>query len=206
MQIKTLTQCDIKFLEAGKAMQFAGYASKFNGVDSYGDTIAPGAYVETIGMRQRPILMKRNHWAGVIGKWLTMREDEIGLYVEGEFTPGNREAEDTYALVKHGAISGLSIGYEPTEFEMLADGRRLLKRITLHEISVVDSPADAGAVIASVKDAHGLKDVEAILRSRGFSQSEATAIVARVKSLAHGDRADEGKAVADMLRNFKIPV
>ena len=58
MQIKTLPiqTLDLKF--AGEGMQFSGYASVFGLVDSYGDTIAPGAYKDTLQGRERPIRMR----------------------------------------------------------------------------------------------------------------------------------------------------
>ena len=207
MQIKTCPT-EFKFVEAGKALAFSGYASKFNGVDAYGDMIVKGAYADTLINRDRPILMMRNHWEGVIGKWTAMAEDENGLYVEGELTPGHSLAADTYALLKHGAIGGLSIGYIPEESgDAVVDERkvRLLKKIRLLEISVVDNAADLGAKITNVKEFTALKDIEAMLRSRGFSRTEATAIVAQVKTIAHGDR-DDGKNIADELRNYKLPI
>lgn len=211
MQFKTLPT-EFKFVEAGKVLGFAGYASKFNGIDAYGDMILPGAYEDTLKERQRPILMKRNHFEGVIGKWTNIKEDDVGLWVEGELTPGHSLAQDTYALLKHGAISGLSIGYFIDDEEpMTGNGAvRLLKKISLSEISIVDSPADAQANVMVVKDASSLKEIEAMLRMKGFSQSEATAIVARVKSLTHGERGDEAKKaeeakkLAELIGNFKL--
>ena len=45
---------------------FAGYASMFNGTDSYGDTIMPGAYKATLMDRERPVQMRWNHWGPVL--------------------------------------------------------------------------------------------------------------------------------------------
>ena len=41
---KTLSLDDVELKTEGDAGVFRGYASKFNGIDSYGDTILPGAY------------------------------------------------------------------------------------------------------------------------------------------------------------------
>jgi HK97 family phage prohead protease len=209
MKIKTkITQSEIKFVgNSAAVMAFSGYASKFNGIDAYLDTILPGAFRESLAKNDRPVLMKRNHYDGVIGKWTKIEEDEIGLYVEGELTPGHSKAEDTYALIKHGAISGLSIGYFPIEStERVGDGKmiRELRKIDLYEISIVDSPADIGATISDIKLSESLAGIESCLRSRGFSQGEATAIVAQVKRLSHGDRADKTGRIAKLLQNFTI--
>ena len=185
-------------LDDGRQGVFSGYASVFGGVDSYGDTIIPGAYTRTLKKRERPIAMRWNHYGPVIGKWTEIREDEKGLYVEGELTPGHSVAQDAYALLKHGAINGLSIGYRPVQITDHGNGRRDLKEIELIEISIVESPADLGATISDVKsaidEAMSLKEIEALLRDAGgFSRADATALVSRIKSLSRGEREDEQK-------------
>jgi HK97 family phage prohead protease len=191
---------------AGDGVNFSGYASVFNGVDSYGDTIAKGAFTDTLKNRQRSIKMRWNHYGSVIGKWLTIEEDDIGLRVVGELTPGHKTADDVAALLKHGAIDGISIGYYVRDYESNGAGR-ILKNIELVEISVVEEPADLMAKVTAVKNmlecATSLSDIEKLLRSRGgFSQTEATAIVASVKKLHHGDRDSEIKNLfSNFLRN-----
>lgn len=172
-----------------------GYASVFGGVDSYGDTVAKGAYLETLENRERPVRMRWNHFGPVIGKWTKMVEDEMGLYVEGQLTPGHSVAEDVYASLKFGAVDGLSIGYIPKEFTDDQDGMRTLTEIELIEISVVEEPADLGAKIDEVKQinevisqAESLKDAEACLRDAcGLSRSSAKAIVSQIKTLSQRD-------------------
>jgi hypothetical protein len=194
-------KADIKFAEGRRS--FSGYASVFNGVDSYGDTIIPGAYVKTLENRDRPIQMRWNHHGEIIGKWTELYEDEKGLYVEGELTPGHSKAEDVYALLKHGAISGLSIGYRPVKAMDNEHGGDDLYEIDLIEISVVESPADINAQVASVKSiidaAESLKEIESLLRDvGGFSRADATTLVSRVKALTRGDRVVEAKKDEDV--------
>jgi HK97 family phage prohead protease len=201
-KLLSLDQTAVKFDEARKGF-FSGYASVFGGIDSYGDTILPGAYKGTIEGRNRPIQMRWNHYGDVIGKWLDIREDDTGLYVEGELTPGHSKAQDVYASLKHGAITGMSIGYRPVKAVQNEHGGSDLHEIDLVEISVVESPADLAAQINDVKsaiqEAETLKEIEAILRDEGgFSWSHATALVARVKALALGDREAETKT-SDLL-------
>jgi len=206
MELKTLAveSVEFKFDEARKGF-FSGYASRFNGVDSYGDTILPGAYAQTLTGRQRPIQMRWNHFGPVIGKWTKAVEDDHGLYVEGELTPGHSLADDVYASMKHGAVTGLSIGFRIPSGGSEKDGKlRKLKRIDLVEISVVESPADLGAQIGSVKsfldESSSLKEIESLLReSAGFTRADACALVSRIKSLAHGERDAEAKRLADEL-------
>jgi hypothetical protein len=183
MEVKNLalSASEIKMGAEG-SLKFEGYASVFGGLDSYGDTIKAGAYKNTLLDRQRPVQLRWNHNGPVVGKYTEMYEDEKGLYVKGELTKGHSEAENVAALLRHGAISGLSIGYVVKDSEQ--DGvTRILKEIDLMEISVVETPADNSAHISSVKSATKLKDVEDILRQKGFSQKEATEIVTAVKKI-----------------------
>lgn len=214
MERKTLAAeaVQFKFEEARKGF-FSGYASVFGGVDSYGDTILPGAYKKTLRKRSRPIQMRWNHFGPVIGKWLDAREDEIGLYVEGELTPGHSVAEDVYASMKHGAVTGLSIGYRPVQVTDHGNGHRDLKEIELIEISIVESPADLAAQIGDVKTAIDeittLKQAEAFLRDGcGLSWAAATALVSQIKSVALRDGEAEMKRQADLIaeafQHFKV--
>lgn len=202
MEIKQLNldAAELKF--AGAAFSFSGYASMFGGVDAYGDTIEPGAYKNTLSNRERPIRMRWNHYGEVIGKWTNMYEDEKGLYVEGELTPGHSKASDVFASLKHGAIDGLSIGYRVKAFDQINEGRRLLKEIDLIEISVVEEPADLAARIGEVKSvlekANSLKEIESLLRDvGGFSRVDAKHLVSKVNSLYQRE-AEAAKAKQDI--------
>ena len=203
MELKSLAlnAAEIKMGAEG-GLSFSGYASMFNGLDSYGDMIMPGAYKGTLEGRDRPIQLRWNHYGDVIGKFTEIYEDEKGLFVSGELTKGHSVAENVAALLRHGAISGLSIGYVAKDAEQ--DGVvRKLKEIELYEISIVESPADNNAHVSSVKSATKLSEVEKFLRAKGLSQAEATATVAAVKQI-HGEREeDESKAVIELLKSFK---
>jgi uncharacterized protein len=195
MKYKLLDIQNIQFkFDEDKVGSFSGYASVFNGVDSYGDTIEKGAYTKTLKNRKRPVQLRWNHFGEVIGKWTKTEEDENGLYVEGELTPNHSKAQDVYALLKHGAISGLSIGYMPVKYEENDTGGLNLKEIDLVEISIVEEPADNSARISSIKnldESKSLKEIEAYLRdAHGLSRAEAVAVVSKVKAIGLGEQAD----------------
>lgn len=206
-----LTDVQVKLDPVG-GMKFSGYASKFNDIDSYNDTIAPGAYTKTLENRTRPIRLRWNHYGEIIGKWVMLKQDDYGLYVEGELTPNHSKAQDVYALLKHGAIDGLSIGFYLRDYETRSDGVRVIKEAELVEISVVEDPADLGAKIGDVKSALNemktLKEIETLLRDAGgFSRNDATALVSRIKSLYQSDSDAELKRleqVKQMFDSFKI--
>lgn len=201
-----LQKLELKFV--GEGMTFSGYASVFGGVDSYGDTIDPKAYEKTLTDRTRPIRMRWNHYGPVIGKWLRMTTDSVGLFVEGELTPGHSTAIDTYASLKHGAIDGLSIGYIAKSAIENPDGTRLLKEIELIEISIVEEPADINATVSNIKSAiekaNNLREIEATLRdSAGLSRLEACAVVSRIKSVLQSDFDSDKKQAQEIAHLFK---
>lgn len=207
MEIKQIALANTEIKFAGAAFAFSGYASVFGGIDSYGDTIEQGAYKNTLEARDRPIRMRWNHFGDIIGKWTNIREDEKGLYVEGELTPGHSKAQDVFASLKHGAIDGLSIGYRVKQSEQLGGERRLLKEIDLVEISVVEEPADISAKIGEVKSlldkAASIKEVENLLRDvGGFSRVDAKHLVSRINSLYQRD-AEAEKQKQDIANIFK---
>jgi len=193
----SLDSADLKF--DGETGLIQGYASVFGGVDSYGDTIIPGAFKRTLTERTRGVKMRFNHFSQVIGKWLDIHETAKGLLVKGQLTPNHSVASDVLASLKHGAIDGLSIGFMDIDSEKNDHGGRNLKDIELVEISVVEEPADMAARITAVKsvieEAESYKEIEGILRDAGFSRDAATALVSRIKSLHHGDR-EQSQAAA----------
>ncbi len=210
MEFKQLALSEVQVKTYEDGHKFEGYASVFDGLDSYGDSIMKGAYERTLTDRKRPIRMRWNHFGPVIGKWEEMFEDERGLYVRGSLTPGHSVAEDVYASLKHGAVDGMSIGYRVRD-EFEEGGIRYLKEIDLVEISVVEEPADLGAQVGNVKhlgelihQCDSLKEIESVLRDAGgFSRANATALVSRMKSLSLGD---QGQTVsfADRIRELKF--
>ena len=196
-----LNQIEVKFDDARRGF-FSGYASVFGGVDSYGDTVMPGAYKSTIEMRKRPVQMRWNHSGDVIGKWLDIRETDKGLWVEGELTPGHSKAEDVYASLKHGAISGLSIGYRPVKSFPNENGGLDLHEIDLVEISVVESPADLSAQIGDIKsaidDLKTVRDIERFVRESGYAKEDAVMLVSRIKSIVRGELEQEMKHTSEI--------
>lgn len=210
-----LSECAIK-MDGGEG-RFAGYASVFGGVDSYGDTILKGAYDYSLKKNGKPkMFVQHESWGLPIGKWLTAKEDDHGLFVEGEFTPGLSRAQDTYAALKHGTVDGLSIGYllKKDDFEELEDGKRLIKRVSLlAEVSIVTYPADSAARVdlASVKSAvdelETIRDFERFLRDAGgLSKGLTQALISRAKVVFGREEpgeCPEAKAMAELAKRLQ---
>jgi len=207
-----LNDCDVKFADEGKG-QFEGYLSIFNNVDLVGDTVMKGAFTETLKGRKSlpPMLLNHNRMGIPVGKWLSMKEDGTGLRVKGELTPGNRESEQVYAALKHGAMSGLSIGYRPELFEKNDKGGLNLLRVKLNEGSIVSMPAEDSARIDAVKieefgEIETYRDFEEVLREAEFSREAAKSLIRRFKELNQRE-ADElreqNKALESELSTYR---
>ena len=187
--------CGLKLEKASGKGTFEGYLSVFGRVDSYGDTVIKGAFLETLAGRKRmpPMLLNHNGLSQLpVGVWTAMSEDDHGLHVKGELTDGNSLSEDLYASMRHGAISGLSIGYRVKKSERIeSTGGRKLVSIDLREGSVVTMPAEDEARVDSVKSLietiETLSDCEDILRDAGFSRSTAKHFLSCIKGLVSVD-------------------
>ncbi|MEP0519665.1 MAG: HK97 family phage prohead protease [Hyphomicrobiales bacterium] len=122
---------------------FTGYASLFDQVDLGQDAVAPGAFRKSLRSRGAAgVRMLFQHDPSlVLGAWLELKEDALGLYVQGQLTSGVAKADEVRALVKAGALDGLSIGFKTIKSRRNAkSGVRLLTEVDLWEISVVTFP------------------------------------------------------------------
>lgn len=192
---KTLSLNDVALKFDGDAATFGGYASVFGGVDSYGDTVIRGAFESSLRNHGKPKMFFNHEWRMPVGKWSAVREDDKGLYVEGEFTPGLPLAAEVRAAMKHGTLDGLSIGgfLKKGDYEETEGGRVIRKWSHLVEISPVVFPADGAARVdgGSVKGVDyldaidgidSIRDFEGFLRDAGgLSKGAAAALVARAK-------------------------
>lgn len=177
---------------------FSGYASVFGELDSYRDIVIKGAFTKSIAQfaeldRKVPMLWQHRS-AEPMGVYTKLEEDDHGLYVEGEINMDTQRGREGHSLMKQGAISGLSIGYDTVMFK--DDGVRLVRElheVNLWEISPVTFPAGDSARISQVKNWGELTTLaqceEALQTMFGLSSSEATAMVSRIKSVsvAQGD-------------------
>lgn len=97
----------------GSEGTFEGYGAIFGNVDRDGDTVARGAFAESLKARL-PMLLWQHDTKAPIGRFDEVREDERGLYVRGRLSMSGRGAE-AYELLKMGALDGLSIGFVTRE-------------------------------------------------------------------------------------------
>jgi HK97 family phage prohead protease len=131
-----------------------GYASLFGAVDLARDMVVPGAFRESLevrGLNRIPMLFQHDP-AEPIGVWLKLEEDWRGLHARGRLIPDVARAREVHALLKAGAIDGLSIGFRTVKARVDPKTRvRKLHHVDLWEISIVTFPLLPDARVAAVK-------------------------------------------------------
>lgn len=132
---------------------FEGYASLFNREDLGRDIILPGAFRDTL-TRRGPTGIKmlfQHDPAEPIGVWETIREDAKGLFVRGRLLGDVARAREVLALMRAGAIDGLSIGFRAVRARRdHATRLRRIEAVDLWEISIVTFPMLPEARIAAI--------------------------------------------------------
>lgn len=179
MQIKTaFAPLEIKALNDDGT--FEGYASVFDNIDSYGDVVKRGAFTKSINMKAPDdiAMLWQHNAAEVIGSWKLFEEDEHGLRASGQLITETQRGAEAYALLKAGAIKGLSIGFVARDTENVAKTREI-READLWEVSLVTFPANTAANVVSVRSAIEAgktitkRDMERALSELGLSRREA---------------------------------
>lgn len=138
---------------------FSGYASLFGKVDLGRDIVERGAFAASLRRRGAAgIRMLFQHDPGQpIGRWAGLEEDARGLYVRGQLATGAARARDVLALMRAGALDGLSIGFRAVKTRReAASGVRRIIEADLWEISIVTFPMQPGARVETVKARPGI--------------------------------------------------
>jgi Escherichia/Staphylococcus phage prohead protease len=129
-------------------MRFAGYAAIFDRPDRGGDVVRAGAFERSLRRRTRAVpLLWQHDPARPVGRIDYLREDKRGLRVIARLSDGaaGREAA---ALLKEGAVAGLSFGYRVRKASGTAP--RELTDVELVEISLVTLPMQPKARVHAV--------------------------------------------------------
>lgn len=175
-----------------------GYGSVFGQRDSYDDVIEPGAFAGSLAEHRAagtmPAMLWQHDPEEPIGVWTEMAEDDRGLRVKGRLVLESERGRAAHALLKAGALNGLSIGFMAKSWGYDRDTSiRTLTEIDLWEVSLVTFPAQSRARVTSVKSADvagidTIRQAEKALRDAGFSGDAAGAFVAQVKRIVLAER------------------
>jgi len=137
--------------ESGEERKIEGYFAVFNSnydiMDDMSESIAPGAFTNTLADDIRALV---NHDSTlVLGRTtahtLELRQDEHGLWGSISINPKDADAVNLYERVKRGDVSQCSFGFDivKQESEVRDDGHVhwTIREVKLYEVSCVTFPA-----------------------------------------------------------------
>ena len=133
---------------------FEGYASLFGIADLGKDVVDRGAFRDSLVRRGAAgvKMLWQHDPTEPIGRWLELREDSRGLYVRGRLSLAVERAREIHALMRDGAVDGLSIGFRSQRARTEPrSGLRRLQKVDLWEISLVTFPMLPQARVSAVK-------------------------------------------------------
>jgi HK97 family phage prohead protease len=127
---------------------FEGIASTYGNVDQGGDKCIPGCFTKNLALHgaERSLLVDHRDVIGTV----RLKDSPQGLLASGRLTLEVQKARETLALMKSGAIKGLSIGYQTIK-DNFVNGVRELHELRVFEVSAVWAPMNEMATITAVK-------------------------------------------------------
>lgn len=130
-------------------MRFAGYAAVFDRVDQGGDVVRAGAFARSLAGGGSVPLLWQHDPARPIGRIEYLKEDRRGLRVIARLSAGAAAGREAAALLKDGAIAGLSFGYRVRAAR--GTEPRELTDVELVEVSLVTRPMQPRARVHAVE-------------------------------------------------------
>lgn len=198
-----------EFKAFGDSGSFEGYAAVFGNVDLGGDILMRGAFKEIVKGRDGKVKVLNQHRTSDPIGVADVKADDKGLHFQGQLILEAPAARSAYALMKGGALDGMSFGYDvlPGGGKVLESGVRELTAIKLWEISPVTFGMNPLAGIDTVKASVQItttREFEDFLRDAGgFSKAQAIAIASGGFKAMQGLRdAGDAEAAAKQLLDF----
>jgi HK97 family phage prohead protease len=134
-------------------MRFAGYAAVFDRPDRGGDVVRAGAFARAVKRGAGSVPLLWQHEAGrPIGRIDYLREDRRGLRVIARLSE-SAAGREAAALLKEGALSGLSFGYRVRSAK--GEAPRELHDLDLVEVSLVTLPMQPRARVHALERGEG---------------------------------------------------
>lgn len=126
---------------------FAVFNSNYQIFDDLSESIAPGAFDDTLGDDIRALIDHRSNL--VLGRnkahTLELRQDEHGLWGSVAINPKDQDAMNLYARVQRGDVDQCSFGFDilSEDYDVRDDGsvHWTIKKVKLYEVSVCTFPA-----------------------------------------------------------------
>lgn len=160
-QVRTINS-DFITREDGGELRIEGYFAVFNSIyqiwDDMSESVAPGAFSDTLGDDVRALIDHETMY--VLGRnqaaTLELREDSHGLWGSILINPNDQDAMNLYARVQRGDVNQCSFGFdileEETDFRDDGSVHWTIKKVKLYEVSVCTFPAYAETSVQARKD------------------------------------------------------
>jgi HK97 family phage prohead protease len=141
-------------------LEFDGIAVPYDATIVYGgveESFARGAF-DVDAVPGTPILYGHDR-GEQIGQIIAAGDTPVGLAVTGRILAATNRGGDAIALMRDGALRGLSVGFEPVEAKNTATGRQYTRAL-LHELSTTPLPAygDKSTVTAVREEEEDMPD------------------------------------------------
>lgn len=198
-QLKLKIDC---FKADSGTMKFSCYGNTKGNVDHALDRTLDGAYIESISKHKADGTMPKMFWMHnpyetPIGKWVEMREDEKGLYMEGEFA-NTEKGREIYELMKMGALDSFSIGYRVIEEKWNSQkGCNDLLKLDIKEVSVVTFACNEESRLQDIKskmedgELPTKRELQDLLRGTGLSKRQAERVASKYEPVKDEDILEE---------------
>ena len=159
-QVRSIAS-EFKTREDGGELRIEGYFAVFNSIydiwDGASESVAPGAFSETLGGDIRALIDHETMY--VLGRnqagTLELREDSHGLWGSILVNPNDQDAMNLYARVQRGDVNQCSFGFdileEETDFHDDGSIHWTIKKVKLYEVSVCTFPAYAETSVQARK-------------------------------------------------------
>jgi HK97 family phage prohead protease len=183
---------DLEIRAEGDGMTLRGYAAVFNSPSQplpFTETIEPGAFRNSLEYGNDIKLLWNHDTGTVLGSTragtLKVTEDAHGLLIEAQL-PDTQAGRDAATLIKRGDVNAFSFGFRvPANGDKwVSADQRILKRVNIHEVSVVSWPAyTATEGTASVRSMTDLEEkILKLAELRGVSAEELTSALLALES------------------------
>ena len=180
-------------IKADDTGTISGYFSTYDRIpDSYGDIVAPGAFIDTVKARKKsghPFPLCWNHDLDQIVGYIDpddIKETEKGPFMEKAVFFDTALAQEKRALVQSGVVYQFSFAYDIEDAAWIhlddEDNTEVyeLRKLNLYEVSIVPIPANPRAEVTDIKTAveeyvkagrrNSAKDAEAIKQAIALLQ------------------------------------
>ena len=187
------------------------YPSTFDFVDSGRERVKRGAFNRTInswgpsGKKRTKVLFNHEPWS-LIGKPVTLREDDTGLYAESQIVRTNL-GTDVLMLIENEVITEQSIGYTPVRQEKNEDDGVIdILEVKLYEYSFLAWGMNENTPIVGVKGdsirermALDMQRLDKVLKSGEFHTDDVPEMLSRVLKQWQEDLREEKEQATERL-------